>query len=400
MTLETNEEQEINDLHSSALDLMKRQEFKSALVILEELVANAPDHLAAWTNLAGIKRLFGDFDGALAAVGKTLEIMPRSFFGLLLRGSIFEQMGQYTAAARAYEIALAVQPPQEQLDEITILGLKKTRDFLDRVNSQKFNFLQQSVLELQTRADPELKTRVDALIGNLTGRRKAYVQNPLVFNFPHMPSIEFWEKSEFPWLEEMESQTQNILEEFTNILIADGTKSEPYMKYATGLPLDQLEELNNNLDWTAYHLIERGQVVPENASRCPKTISALTKLPQPQLKGRTPVALFSILKPHTHIPPHTGASNIRLLCHLPLVIPPDCSFRVGGTWREWRLGETLIFDDTIEHEAKNDSNQARAVLIFDVENPRLKPQDYEAIRLVTEALDEFDSHEVTLSSWT
>ena len=57
--------------------------------------------------------------------------------------------------------------------------------------------------------------------------------------------------------------------------------------------------------------------------------------------------------------------------HLPLIVPPGCGFRVGGETREWREGEAFAFDDTIEHEAWNDSDQLRAVLIFDVWNPHL-----------------------------
>jgi aspartyl/asparaginyl beta-hydroxylase (cupin superfamily) len=55
--------------------------------------------------------------------------------------------------------------------------------------------------------------------------------------------------------------------------------------------------------------------------------------------------------------------------HLPLIVPEKCTYRVGFEHREWKVGEILVFDDTLEHTARNDSDELRVVLIFDVWNP-------------------------------
>ena len=89
--------------------------------------------------------------------------------------------------------------------------------------------------------------------------------------------------------------------------------------------------------------------------------------------------MFSLLAPHTRIPPHTGVANTRLVCHLPLIVPPGCGFRVGETIREWREGEAFVFDDTIEHEAWNDSDQLRVVLILDLWPPALSEAERVAV---------------------
>jgi aspartyl/asparaginyl beta-hydroxylase (cupin superfamily) len=44
---------------------------------------------------------------------------------------------------------------------------------------------------------------------------------------------------------------------------------------------------------------------------------------------------------------------------------------VGGETRQWEEGKAFAFDDTIEHEAWNNSAATRIVLIFDVWNPHL-----------------------------
>ena len=110
--------------------------------------------------------------------------------------------------------------------------------------------------------------------------------------------------------------------------------------------------------------------------------AAIERLPLLDIPGKSPTAMFSILEPHTRIPPHTGTSNVRVTIHLPLVVPPGCGFRVGSETREWHEGEAWAFDDTIEHEAWNDSDRPRAILIIDTWNPFLTDPEREVIRRI------------------
>ena len=92
--------------------------------------------------------------------------------------------------------------------------------------------------------------------------------------------------------------------------------------------------------------------------------------------------MFSLLAPRTRIPAHKGVANTRLVCHLPLIVPANCGFRCGETTREWRVGEAFVFDDTIEHEAWNDSDELRVVLILDLWPPALAAGDRRAVAAV------------------
>jgi aspartyl/asparaginyl beta-hydroxylase (cupin superfamily) len=83
--------------------------------------------------------------------------------------------------------------------------------------------------------------------------------------------------------------------------------------------------------------------------------------------------------------------NARLICHLPLIVPPGCGFRVGNEVRAWEPGKLLIFDDTIEHEAWNDSGEDRILLIFDVWRPELTLEERRAVTAVFEAIDSYDN---------
>jgi aspartyl/asparaginyl beta-hydroxylase (cupin superfamily) len=138
-----------------------------------------------------------------------------------------------------------------------------------------------------------------------------------------------------------------------------------------------------------------GRIIEENAARCPATMAALGMVDQPCVEGMSPSAMFSILKPRTRIPPHTGAANTRLVLHLPLIVPQGCGFRVGGETRAWREGEAWVFDDTIEHEAWNDSDQPRAILICDVWAPTLSPTEREGVARVMGAAHRFNAFEAS-----
>jgi aspartyl/asparaginyl beta-hydroxylase (cupin superfamily) len=112
-------------------------------------------------------------------------------------------------------------------------------------------------------------------------------------------------------------------------------------------------------------------------------------MPLADQPGFAPTALFSALAPRTRIPPHTGSTNARLLVHLPLVLPGPSRFRVGNDIRTWRMGEAWVFDDTIEHEAWNDADETRVILIFDIWNPLLSQAERELISAMMKARSEW-----------
>jgi aspartyl/asparaginyl beta-hydroxylase (cupin superfamily) len=118
-------------------------------------------------------------------------------------------------------------------------------------------------------------------------------------------------------------------------------------------------------------------------------MNALRRLPLCRIAGRTPTALFSLLRPGTHIPPHHGFLNTRLICHLPLIVPPGCALRVGNETRPWKEGEVVIFDDSMEHEAWNRSSELRVVLLFDIWRPELTAAERGLVAGMLESIDRF-----------
>ena len=98
--------------------------------------------------------------------------------------------------------------------------------------------------------------------------------------------------------------------------------------------------------------------------------------------GYAPTVLFSILSPKTHIPPHSSVTNARLVVHLPLIAPENCRFRVGNETRDWHYGKAWVFDDTIEHEAWNDSDHLRVIMMIDIWNPYLTAAERDLVSVL------------------
>src|SRR5690606_33400026 len=132
-----------------------------------------------------------------------------------------------------------------------------------------------------------------------------------------------------------------------------------------------------------------GPVIPDMAARFPATFAALDAVPQCHISVRSPSVLFSLLQPGAHIAPHYGMINARLICHLPLIIPGGGALRVGGEARAWEEGKLMIFDDSIEHEAWNEADSDRVVLIFDIWRPELSDADRCGVAALFETVDAY-----------
>ena len=354
--------------------------------LLEQAVGQDPNNISLQMNLAACCRALGDFSSALAVIDRALAIEPRAYVALLMKASVMEKLGAPHEAGAAYGIALTQAPSDDRLPARLRAATSHAREVHARYETALAESLRESIGA--DRGGPAAR-RLGAFIEQLAGKRKAYQQEPTQFRYPGLPAIEFWEREEFPWLEALEAETAGIQAELRGVLSDDAGGLEPYVNYPANVPVDQWAELNRSTRWSSYHLLERGLPVAGHSERCPRTMAAMARLPQPQVVERSPASMFSVLQPHTRIPPHTGVANTRLVLHLPLIVPESCGFRVGNETRQWRLGEAWVFDDTIEHEAWNDSDEVRTILICDIWNPRLSDEEREAIAQVMAAMDAF-----------
>ena len=390
MAADPRPEDPVRELNNAAVRAMAAGDFPTAQDFLKRALRLSRSSSSIWLNFAASCRALSDLPGAMAAVEEALKIEPRSFMGLLMKGSLLERQGLARKAASAYRPAVLLAPLEETLDVSTRQALRHAREFSERYTREFSDFLRAEVADMAEKGSSAEAKRINAFIDISLGRKRHYLQEPSEYTYPGLPSIEFYEREEFPWLPELERSTDAIREELRQVLVDDFRDFAPYVAYADGVPLDQWAELNRSTRWGAMHLFVYGERVEKNCVRCPRTTEALALLPMPNMPGRSPAAMFSALQPKTRIPPHTGVANTRLIVHLPLIVPEGCRYRVGNQVRPWREGEAWVFDDTIEHEAWNDSDQPRVILICDIWNPRLNQTERELILRVVAAMDRFN----------
>jgi aspartate beta-hydroxylase len=373
--------------NKAAMQAMAAGNMKAAQAMLLDAIARDRGDVRLWLNLAVVRRQLQDFEGAFQALREALALDNRNFPALLMQAAMLDRLGRGIAAANAYGIALVQAPPDSELDPPTRQAVARAREVHDKYVNELGGFIRERVAGARDRLGTSQKRRLETFIDTTLRTRRRYRQEPMEYWYPGLPDIEFYEREEFPWLPEFESATGAIAQELGRILVEDEAGFSPYIQYDDHLPLDQWRELNKSPRWSAFHFYEKGRAIEDRCARAPATIAAVRRLPQAEVDQRSPTAMFSVLKPKTRIPPHTGIANFRLVVHLPLVLPAGCGFRVGGETRQWRMGEAWVFDDTIEHEAWNDSDEIRIILICDIWSPRLSPEEREAIRSVIAATD-------------
>jgi aspartyl/asparaginyl beta-hydroxylase (cupin superfamily) len=329
-----------------------------------------PGEPALWINLATACRGAGDQERERESLERVLSIDRRHFVGQLRLAELNERQGRKAEAAQGWsavvQMALATDDPPPLMAQ----ALARGQAFLEaHVNSLSNALDTEFGAELEE--DGLAARRFRACIDHRLGRRGIYRNECAGLYYPFLPADEFFEREHFPWFVNLEAKTDKIRDEALALLAGAGEAIRPYVRLDPGTPENSWSPLDNSPDWSACFLWEYGKRHDEVCALCPETAAALARVPQNHVPGKAPSAFFSILRPGARIPAHTGVTNTRAIIHLPLVVPAGCRFRVGGETRIWEEGRAFAFDDTIEHEAWNDSNDVRIVLIFDVWNPHL-----------------------------
>jgi aspartate beta-hydroxylase len=325
---------------------------------------------------------------ALAAIDRLLAADPRNVRALILKGDHFTAAGDTRAAVAYYRAALNLAPPPDKVPPDLLADIRRAQSVSEQFGRQ----YRQHLVDWLARRGFDAQTvspRFSQSLGILFGEKKIFVQEPRYYYFPGLPQVQFYPRADFPWLDRVEAATDEIRAELTAVL-QDGKAFAPYVQAPPNRPRKGGQTtMLDNPDWSAFYLWKNGEIVPENAARCPATLRALEGAPLARIQNRAPSVLFSQLRAGARIPPHTGMLNTRLIAHLPLVVPGKCGFRVGNEVREWEEGRAWVFDDTIEHEAWNESDRTRVILLFDIERPEMTDDERRQVAAMFEAIDAF-----------
>ena len=212
-------------------------------------------------------------------------------------------------------------------------------------------------------------------------------QKPTFLFFPGLPATPYLDKGLIAEIEDLEAATSGIRAELISLLPSAAGRERVF--HAGELEETNLRGLDQPPSWNGYYFFRHGERRDDNCAACPVTASTLDTLPLARVPGHGPEVLFSVFSPGTHLLPHCGVTNTRVVGHLPLMIPDNCALRVGGEDHHWREGEVVVFDDTYEHEAWNRSERTRVVMIFDLWNPFLSQAERAAVSALVVAMGEF-----------
>ncbi|MDP9422161.1 MAG: aspartyl/asparaginyl beta-hydroxylase domain-containing protein [Pseudomonadota bacterium] len=373
--------------NSEGMNALRQGDFRAAVAAFERAVAADPHSGALFRNLASAHRGAGDDEAELKALEGALDVDRRDLVAWMRKAELHQRRGENGEAFAAWNGALTLAQPLRPWSGPMAESLEQGARFVAEAVAKMRTVIDEQMAPVAaTLGEVELR-RSKAFVDAALGQRRIYANECHGLCYPFLPADEFFDDSHFPWFAELSTATDAIRAELEELVKDPGEALRPYVRMESGIGENKWSGLDNSLDWGAIFLWEYGEPNRPVLDRCPETARILESLPVSHIPGRAPSAFFSMLKPHTRIPPHTGVTNTRAIIHLPLIVPEGCGFRVGGEVRPWIVGKPFAFDDTIEHEAWNDSDELRSVLIFDVWNPHLTERERDVVARYYQAAD-------------
>lgn len=365
-----------------AIDQLRRGDGTGARTFLEQAATpDAPPPV--WLLLADARARCGDSAGQDPALDEALRRDGRYVPALLAKGELAAARGDDRAAVSFLGLALTHAPAQGPPGLIERLA--RARDTVTAAEARFSGHLDSRLMAAGLPADrpPRFAEAIDIL----KGIGQPQLQQPTSFYYPGLPQTAFHDTADHPWIAALEAAAPAMRAEVEALL----GERDDFAPYVQGDPTraNRGHALLDDPRWSALYLWKDGAPVPANAVRCPASMKALAAAPLPMIPGRAPNVLFSQLKPRTHIPPHWGMLNTRLICHIPLIVPDRCRLRVGNHERAVEAGKALLFDDSILHEAWNDSDETRVVLLLEVWHPALDEAERDALTAMFGAIGRY-----------
>jgi aspartate beta-hydroxylase len=384
----------VEALNILALSALRRGQLQRALELLQRAVQSDPEDAVTQHHLGRVFDAAGDPGGAQRAHATAVRLRPDFCVARLYWAEILQRTQQIDRAVVQYVRALddAQKGGRWLTPESTPPVLRPLIERAVGTVREHRNLAFSRLFEpLVNRFGKESLTRVARTL-RVYFKQEAAIstdprQRPTFLFMPGLPATPYLDRSLFPWIKDFESETSNIQSELRKLLV----RPENGERVFTSEELEQanLRGTDSAPSWTGYYFYRYGERRVDNCAACPHTASALAALPLSRVRGHGPEVLFSVFTPGTHLLPHRGVTNTRLVGHLPLIIPKDCALNVGGEIHTWTEGRTVIFDDTYEHEAWNRSNSTRVVLIFDIWSPYLTEVEQTALAELVSAIGDF-----------
>jgi aspartate beta-hydroxylase len=385
----------VEALNAIALAALRSGDGRQALELLDRAALIEPDNPMTQHHLGRAHELLGDAAAAALAYRSAIALRPDFYVARLQLANLFGQLGESEPAL--LHSARAIADAQRQgrwVDPASTPAALRpaVEQAVKRLRSGRRAWLAGVLEPLRAEFGASELRRVDRCLRMYLGEETISYpdprQRPSFLYFPDLPATPYLDRARMPWIAEFESCSAAIHAELLALLPA--TRGRERVFTTEELERENLRGMDRGpASWTGYYLYRYGLRREDNCRACPATALAIGRAPLARIREHAPEVLFSVFTPGTHLLPHRGVTNTRVVAHLPLIIPADCALRVGGELHQWEAGKVVVFDDTYEHEAWNRSDTTRVVLIFDVWNPWLTDAEQSAVSRLIEALGDF-----------
>lgn len=364
---------------------------------LYEALQHAPDNAAVARSLGVALMAADSLEPAASALERARALQPRDALTRLHLGQVRERQGQLLAAAQHYYRALVQAQAQNQWLDLTSTpdhlraAVLHAMDVVDRERKRVLHaVLEPSIERYGASAMQRVVRCLETHLKRLALTPADAMQRPRFLYFPDLPTPKFFARDLFPWMGQVEQAFAAVRAEAQAVLASEGAL-QPFLSF------DSDEQVGSYLAgsstppaWDAFFFYRDGVRLDANHACCPHTSALLESLPLVRIREHAPEICYSVLAPGTHILPHTGVSNLRVVVHLPLIVPDDCAIEVAGEIHAWREGEVVVFDDTYEHQAWNRSSSTRVILLMDAWNPDLSDAEREAVGALVAGIGDFN----------
>ena len=348
--------------------LLVAQAPQLALNCVQTLLRRVPNLPLAWMQLAHIRDTLGDTLGSLKAR--------------------YQGFSRAHGAGRWRDASSTEPHLRDAIAQASQRYATERRDYL-------FAALDSARAAHGPESVRRVETALDGYLGFTDVRPSDPRQRPTFLYFPGLGDAPYHDPYLQPWAQRLQDHWSELRREAA-VLLEEDTRLRSFLDFPEGAPREQYVSATSAAQaqpaWDAFFFYRHGERYDDNHRRCPATSAVLESIDLCRIDRIAPEICFSFLRPGSRIMPHHGVTNTRLVFHLPLIVPERCALNIVDVGpHEWREGEPMMFDDTYQHEAHNDSGSTRVILLMDCWNPHLSPPERAAVKSLVEAIDELEN---------
>uniref|UniRef100_A0A7R9ZR46 Aspartyl/asparaginy/proline hydroxylase domain-containing protein n=1 Tax=Craspedostauros australis TaxID=1486917 RepID=A0A7R9ZR46_9STRA len=201
---------------------------------------------------------------------------------------------------------------------------------------------------------------------------------------PGLSITPFWNPEDFEWAKYLESHYATMYKEFKDVT----RDMQKLQKQGNNIWAGALTEDASayGLGWKTLVLMDRGRWDPDNVNLFPTISQTVRDSGVPATE-----VFFASMDGPSAIKQHTDFTNFVLTSHLPLEVPCNgdnkCRLSVGDETNQWLNGNVMIFDTSLLHDAINESDETRYILMMRLWHPDLTSAEREALQFTYDCLE-------------